>query len=215
MIFHIGRPAAAAGASAGQRGYDALGPAGRPDAGDVSREDSRETSPALGNKWGNRIGPQASGTGPTPGDHVRIGAWAPAAPAATRADFLGPLLPSPAPDVPPDLLPAHLARAENLKNIHAIARAHLGEMITSRKLARYVEMFGWEAAAAWSGLDVGQLMTVWYHYRRPRRRRWTTRDRARARAYIRHLEDQERQLEELHADPEQFIPGTRIRMEDL
>ena len=84
-----------------------------------------------------------------------------------------------------------------IKPILAIARANMGQPVTSRKIVGLIRQFGWEVVSDWTGLSTAQLMTLWTHVTRRRRTRWTARDRSRARRYIASLQRAEKELNRL------------------
>ena len=84
-----------------------------------------------------------------------------------------------------------------IKPILAIARANMGQPVTSKKIVGLIRQFGWEVVSEWTGLSTAQLMTLWTHVTRRRRTRWTARDRSRARRYIASLQRAEKELNRL------------------
>lgn len=108
--------------------------------------------------------------------------------------FLGGLLPAAGRALP---VASAMIRGGRIAPILAKARANLGQPITSRKLVSLIRQFGWATVAGWAGLEVAELLQIWQHQTRRRRRRWTAKDMTRARAYVRHLERCERELNSL------------------
>lgn len=84
-----------------------------------------------------------------------------------------------------------------IADILARARANSGMRITGKKIVSLIRQFGWATVGGWLGLEVAELMEVWQHQTRRRRRRWTRKDLQRGRAYIRHLERAEKELNSL------------------
>ena len=101
------------------------------------------------------------------------------------------------PRIPGSGIPAVLATGGRIRAILAKARAHTGMPMTTRKIIGLIREFGPYVAGGLLGLAIEELAEIWQHGTRRRRRRWTKRDMARARAYIRHLQQQEKQLNEL------------------
>jgi len=74
-----------------------------------------------------------------------------------------------------------------IKPILDKARNEIDVPVTSKKIASTIRQFGFEAAGEFFGLDLDELATIWMHTNRRRRRRFTPRDKSRARAYINSL----------------------------
>lgn len=81
--------------------------------------------------------------------------------------------------------------------ILAKARANTGAPVTSKKIAGVIRQFGFEAASEFFGLNLQELATIWMHVSRRRSRRFTTKDKRRAKAYINYLKRQEKELNSL------------------
>lgn len=89
------------------------------------------------------------------------------------------------------------ASGGQIKPILDKARAATGVPVTSKKIAAHIRSFGFEASSEFFGLSLEELSIIWMHVSRRRRKRFTTKDKARARSYIRHLQAQERELNKL------------------
>lgn len=98
------------------------------------------------------------------------------------------------PRIPPGVV---VGTGGRIRAILQKARAHTGMPMTTRKIVGLIKEFGPYVAGGLLGLAVEELAEIWSHGTRRRRRRWTKRDMARARAYISHLQRQEKQLNEL------------------
>lgn len=67
------------------------------------------------------------------------------------------------------------------------ARAFTGKAMTSKKIMGLIRTFGWQAAATMTGLTLVELMDLWSAKSRRSRIRFTSRDKSRAKKYIRML----------------------------
>ena len=183
--------------------------------GNVGADIFRGVSPWLDafGVWGGTQGSTHPGstpiispaTAPAPGQRVPSAAGQPASVAS--AGFIAPMLGagSRIPTIGRSLLPAAAAGgaviAGGIRSVLLKARLATGSAMSSRKLVSLIKQFGWAVVASWTGLTVAELMGVWEHQTRRRRRRWTRRDMSRARGYLRYLEGQAREFKRLTGRP--------------
>lgn len=118
-------------------------------------------------------------------------------PASFQTAGLGGLIPALTRGLPAVGTASRAIGGGRISGILATARANTGRPVTSRRIVSLVREFGWAAVGAWFGLNQEDLMEIWMHQTRRRRRRWTPKDRARGRAYINYLKRCERELNNL------------------
>jgi len=109
-------------------------------------------------------------------------------------------LPTPLPS--PDVgsiggLPTEASCGGPLSTLLKIASANSGIRATTKKIVSHMRNFGFEQTAAYFGLSIPQLSYIWIRGTKRVKRRFTGRDKSRAKAYIRHLKSCESELKSL------------------
>jgi len=80
-------------------------------------------------------------------------------------------------------------------------KANTGLRITTKKIVSAIREFGPAAVASWAGVSMEEMMVIWDRGSRRVKRRFTKRDRARGRSYIRMLARNVQELKDMGCGP--------------
>jgi len=80
-------------------------------------------------------------------------------------------------------------------------KANTGLRITTKKIVSAIREFGPSAVASWAGVTMEEMMVIWDRGSRRVKRRFTKRDRARGRSYIRMLARNVQELKDMGCGP--------------